>query len=35
MLDPRFKNKVFANQPAMGFAQELLTSKSEEMLQAN
>ena len=35
MLDPQFKNKVFANQPAMGFAQELLTSKCEEMLQAN
>ena len=35
LLDPRFKNKVFANQPAMGFAQELLTSKCEEMLRAN
>ena len=35
MLDPRFKNKVFANQPAMGFVQELLTYKCEEMLQAN
>ena len=35
MLDPRFKNKIFANLPAMGFAHELLTSKSEEMLQAN
>ena len=35
MLDPRFKNKVFAIQPAMGFAQELLTSKCKEMLQAN
>ena len=35
MLDPQFKNKVFANQPAMGFAQELLTSKCEKMLRAN